>query len=244
MGVSRINEELLNAQRLIRVYTGQKELKLQLFGLHRTLEIRELGKASGHWIASNHSVVFGDVRFLTKAAQKIASRIRQFKPEILLTAESKSIFLTGKVAEELGLDSFEVCRKELKSYNKEPISTQINSTISMQERLILDKTSQKVLNAKRIGLIDDVVTTGGNLTGMSRLVNMIGGEVVAKACIWVEGLPLTKQAIEARKDLVFLSTLPEFFTAQRAVEIKNSFKLFTHKFSLSSRSINHSKNLV
>ncbi len=216
------SNEIENFENLARPFRGQKTFTVRLFGLQRKLELRELYNDRGHWIASNHPLIFGDLEFVSRAAREISARTRKFHPEIVLTAEAKSIFLAGKTAEYLGLTHFEVARKSLKSYNKSPISTEIKSTISRKERLFLDISSQKSLRGKDVMIIDDVVTTGGNILGLERLAKKCGAIVVAKACIWIEGYPASSPAFEARKGLIYLSTLPEFFLPQRLRKIRES----------------------
>lgn len=219
--IPEIDPELLDEASLLRAHTGQRIFKASVAGIERDLPLREIDK--GHWIASNHSVILGDVKFLKEAAKDISSRIIFARPEVILTAESKSLFFAGKITEELGLERFEVCRKSPKSYNKNPMAVDIKSTISGQERLILDGSSCEYIKGKRVALVDDVVTTGGNMQGMSKLVEMVSAEVVVKACIWVEGLPLSEEALLARRSLAYLATLPEFYTASKVEEIRALF---------------------
>ena len=168
----------------------------------------------------------GDIEFLRIAAHKIAKKVRAMNPEIVLTAESKSIYFAGKVAEELGLEKFEVCRKSVKSYNLDPISVRISSTISGDERLILDRTSVELIRGKRVLLVDDVVTTGGNIAGMEKLAEKAKGRVAGKASIWVEGVPMSQQAIRARTNLIYLLTLPEFFEEKKLQAVQRNFARF------------------
>ena len=217
-----IDSELIDEANLLRPVLSQRTLTTEVLGMKRFLSLRELEK--GHWIASNHSIVFGDVKFLKEAAKEIASRIIFARPEIILTPESKSIYLAGKISEELGLERFEVCRKSTKPYNKDPVSITIQSTISGEENLVIDSSSLENLNGKRIALIDDVVTTGGNMLGMQKLVELVHASVVVKACIWVEGLPFSQYALRARRDLIYLSTLPEFFDSKQIEVARAKFR--------------------
>ena len=223
MTVSQIPNELL-AERLLRPIPSSLSYSVKLDELHRRLELREIER--GHFIASNHSIILGDVLFLEKAAEEIAKIVRHKDPEIVLTAESKSIYFAGKLAEALGLERFEVCRKSVKSYNLSPISVRISSTISGHEMLILDRSSKNSLKGKRVALVDDVVTTGGNMYGMEELVELSGGTVASKACIWVEGVPMNQRALRARKELVYLLTLPEFFEQKKLKLARRKFAEF------------------
>ena len=228
--ISSIPEELLNFNDLVGIYSRQSEIKINLLGETRRLEVRPIGSKNSnnqHWICSNHSVIFGDVRLLKRAAREIANRVRPFHPEILLTAESKGILLTGLVAEVLELDSIEVCRKDIKAYNRDVLSVEIDSTISGRERLILDHSSIQNLKGKRIGIVDDVVATGANIIGMNKLALLAGGKPVVNACIWVEGVPRAKDALMIRRDLIYLALLPEFFSKYQLKNVEKRFALLT-----------------
>ena len=38
------------------------------------------------------------------------------------------------------------------------------------------------------------------MTGMEKLAGLVGGTVVSKSCIWVEGVPFTEEALGGEKE--------------------------------------------
>jgi adenine phosphoribosyltransferase len=69
--------------------------------------------------------------------------------------------------------------------------------------LIFVKEDVERVRNKRVCIIDDVVSTGGTITALERLVKKSGGEVVCKAAIWIEGPWYTGE-------LLYLDELPVF----------------------------------
>ena len=59
-----------------------------------------------------------------------------------------------------------------------------------------------LLKGKKIGIVDDVVSTGESLAGLEKLVKEAGGIVTKKAFVLAEG-----KAAE-REDIVYLATIP------------------------------------
>jgi adenine phosphoribosyltransferase len=89
----------------------------------------------------------------------------------------------------------------------------------------LDSSSIARIRRKKVALIDDVVTTGGNMRGLERLVKMSNGEICARACIWIEGFSLSQEARKTRKGLIYLDTLPEFFTKERLAGLEAKYRV-------------------
>ena len=62
--------------------------------------------------------------------------------------------------------------------------------------------------------------------GMEELVELSGGMVASKSCIWVEGVRMNQRALRARKDLVYLLTLPEFLDQKKLKLARRRFAEF------------------
>lgn len=186
-------------------YEGQKFYEISICGLKRKLPVRKVDE--GVWIASNHELVLGsDPEFTEKVGREMARKIEESEkdPEVLLTAESKSLPLTYEVARNLGHDAVAVSRKSRKAYMANLVRINVKSiTTSSQQKLVLDQENKESIEGKRICLIDDVVSTGGTMKSLQKLAEKAGAKVVCRAAVWLEGK-------EYQGDLIHLGELPVF----------------------------------
>lgn len=135
--------------------------------------------------------------------KQLAARVKDKKPEVLITAESKGLQLTHVVARELGHAMYAVARKSVKLYMQDGISSTVKSiTTGGEQTLYLSAHDAELLKGKRVGIVDDVISTGGSLKGLEALVEKAGGEIVVKAAVLAEG------DAARRHDIAFLETIP------------------------------------
>lgn len=124
--------------------------------------------------------------------------------DVLITAESKGLQLTHVIARELGQRYYAVARKSKKLYMQDGISVEYGSSITTGKAqcLYLSKHDVELLKGKRVGIVDDVVSTGESLKGLDELVEKAGGKIVKQAFVLAEG-----DAAD-RKDIVYLAKIP------------------------------------
>lgn len=124
--------------------------------------------------------------------------------DVLITAESKGLQLTHVMARELGHHYYAVARKSKKLYMQDGIEVAIKSSITtgQVQKLYLSKFDVDLLKGKRVGIVDDVVSTGNSLEGLEELVAIAGGTVACKAFVLAEG------AAAEREDIVYLGVIP------------------------------------
>lgn len=124
--------------------------------------------------------------------------------DVLITAESKGLQLTHVCARELGQRYYAVARKSKKLYMQDGISVEYGSSITTgkPQHLYLSKHDVDLLKGKKVGIVDDVVSTGESLLGLESLVTKAGGIIVKKAFVLAEG-----KAAD-RKDIVYLEKIP------------------------------------
>ncbi len=123
--------------------------------------------------------------------------------EVVITAESKGLQLAHVVARELGQEFYAVARKSKKLYMKDGISVSVKSITTAEEQtLYLSLHDAELIKGKRVAIVDDVISTGGSLTGLERLVNDAGGEVYARAFVLAEGDSAD------RTDIKYLARIP------------------------------------
>ena len=124
--------------------------------------------------------------------------------DVLITAESKGLQLTHVTARELGMPFYAVARKSKKLYMQDGIDVAYGSSITTgkEQRLYLSKHDMELINGKKVGIVDDVVSTGASLLGLEDLVIKAGGEIYKKGFVLAEGDAAN------RPDVVYLATIP------------------------------------
>ena len=146
----------------------------------------------------------GDQEMTEHCGKKLAKLVADC--DVLITAESKGLQLTHCVARELGHRFYAVARKSKKLYMQDGISITIESSITTgaEQKLYLSKHDADLLKGKKVGIVDDVVSTGASLKGLELLVEKAGGIIHKKAFV------LAEDAAADRKDVVYLATIPLF----------------------------------
>lgn len=123
--------------------------------------------------------------------------------DIILTAESKGLQLAHVIARELNHDFYAVCRKSKKLYMKDGIETSVKSiTTGDVQKLYLSKHDVDLIKGKKVGIVDDVISTGGSLKAMEDIVNKAGGIVYKKAFVLAEG------DASKMENIIYLGTIP------------------------------------
>ena len=124
--------------------------------------------------------------------------------EVLITAESKGLQLTHVCARELNQHYYAVARKSKKLYMQDGIEVNIESSITTgkEQKLYLSKHDVDLIKGKKVGIVDDVISTGASLIGLEALVKKAGGIIHKKAFVLAEG-----DAAD-RKDIVYLDKIP------------------------------------
>ena len=77
-------------------------------------------------------------------------------------------------------------------------------TTAREQKLYLDGNDAKMMQGKRILIVDDVISTGESLTALETLVEKAGGIIVGKMAVLAEG-----DACD-RDDIIYLEKLPLF----------------------------------
>ncbi len=146
----------------------------------------------------------GDSELTEHCAKELAKHLTDC--EVLITAESKGLQLTHCVARELGQRYYAVARKSKKLYMQDGIEVEIQSSITtgQVQKLYLSKHDVDLIKGKKVGIVDDVVSTGASLIGLEDIVKKAGGIIHKKAFVLAEA-----DAAE-RKDVIFLGSIPLF----------------------------------
>ncbi len=144
----------------------------------------------------------GNVEMTEHCGRELAKMVSDC--DVLFTAESKGLQLTHVIARELGHKFYAVARKSKKLYMQDGLEVVINSSITTgkEQKLYISKHDAELMRGKKVGIIDDVVSTGNSLVGLEKLVEMSGGTICKKAFALAEG-----EAI-GRSDICYLGIIP------------------------------------
>jgi adenine phosphoribosyltransferase len=163
----------------VELYRGQESHKVCVAGIIRYLPLVQVDE--GLWIASNGGIIFGDIEFISAAARAIVERLKPLKPDIIVTPEAKAIAFAYEVAKSLGHKRLVVARKSIKAYMKDYLVEEVKS-ITTRERQIMILTKEDVgeVSGKRVCILDDVVSTGGTINALEKLVKRAGEDRYAR----------------------------------------------------------------
>lgn len=167
-------------------------------------------------------VMLGDVELIERCAALLSEKMAPGF-DVIAVPEAKAIPLAHAIARILGGESYQmpycVIRKSKKAYFRDEISVPVKSiTTESEQRLFLDANGRKLLNGKKVCLIDDVVSTGGTFSACAELIKMSGGTLHQCAVVLVEGaIPPERLNSFAEKPFVYLGAIPVWGTAEKAI---------------------------
>ena len=159
-------------------------------------------------LPSGSSIAFfnlhGDSALTEHCGKELAKELADC--DVLITAESKGLQLTHCVARELGQRYYAVARKTKKLYMQDGIEIVIESSITTgkEQKMYLSKHDVDLLKGKKVGIVDDVVSTGASLHGLEALVEKAGGIIHKKAFV------LAEADAADRPDVIYLAKIPLF----------------------------------
>ena len=146
----------------------------------------------------------GDSALTEHCAKKLASRLSDC--DVLLTAESKGLQLTHCVARELGMRYYAVARKSKKLYMQDGIELTYSPSITTgtEQTFYLSKHDADLIKGKKVGIVDDVISTGASLEGLELLAQKAGAIIQKRAFV------LAEADAKDREGVTYLATIPLF----------------------------------
>lgn len=156
-------------------------------------------------VSDTLSIAFFNLHGAQELTEHCAKYLAEFLTdcEVIITAESKGLQLAHCVARNLGQPYYAVARKSKKLYMQDGIMASINSiTTKDTQTLYLSSHDTQLLKGKKTAIVDDVISTGGSLAGLEKLVVAAGGIITKKAFVLAEG------DAKYRKDIVYLAEIP------------------------------------
>ena len=143
--------------------------------------------------------LLGDTALTEAAAEELVKRLPH-GVQTLVTPEVKAVPLAHAMSVRSGLP-YVVARKTEKPYMVGSVKKSVVSiTTGKPQDLVIDGSDLHKLDGRKVAIVDDVVSTGGTLTGLVELLNEVGAEVVATLVVFTEG--------EEREDVIALGHLP------------------------------------
>ena len=173
--------------------------RMNVAGLDRDLPICPLNDK----LSIAGVVIFGDQELTVACARELLKKAPEY--DYIITAEAKGIPLAHEMARQAGDAKYILARKGPKLYMRDIFSVSVNSiTTAKEQKLYLDGADAKLMEGKRILIVDDVISTGESLKALEALVEKAGGIICGRMAILAEG-----DAI-GREDLTYLEPLPLF----------------------------------
>lgn len=178
----------------------QKTFSVNLDGFKADLPILKLPSGIGIAFFNLH----GNVEMTEHCGKALAKSLSDC--EVLLTAESKGLQLTHVISRELNQKFYAVARKSKKLYMQDGICVEIDASITTGEsqRMYLSKHDADLLKGKKVGIVDDVVSTGASLSGLRNLVEKAGGIIHKQAFC------LAEDTADQMENIIFLDKIPLF----------------------------------
>jgi adenine/guanine phosphoribosyltransferase-like PRPP-binding protein len=178
---------------------GSQHLSLPLMPISEELAIALL-------ITVDHGV-----EFARQAGAEIAEQLAPYNVDVVVSVATMGIPIAIEVSRALGLDDYVILQKTPKIHLSDAIAEEVRSiTTSATQRLLFDRERISAVQGQRVGLVDDVVSTGASLQAALRLLRRVGGEPVAIGTLLTEA-GAWRNALGADADLVHpLGAIPLF----------------------------------
>ncbi len=131
--------------------------------------------------------ILGDTELVQAVSKALASKLRDYQFDLIVTAEAKAIPLAYGLAVEMGLP-YIVLRKTYKPYMGDALRSEtLSITTGEPQTLYLDEKDRKLIQGKRVAIVDDVISTGSTLQGMRLILEKAGATIAVEAAIFTEG---------------------------------------------------------
>ena len=133
-------------------------------------------------------VMLGDTDLIEKCADALFYQLdtRKLDIDIIVVPEAKGIALAHCISNHMSVD-YVVARKGVKGYMTDPMVEKVQSITTIgAQTLVLDKCDVEKLEGKNVCIVDDVVSTGGSIVGLQKILEKINCTVVCKATVLLE----------------------------------------------------------
>lgn len=146
--------------------------------------------------------LLGDTELVEIVAKKLLDKIKHIEFDYFVGPEVKVVPLLYELTKLTKRTRYVVCRKNIHGYMVSPIKT------NLKNYFVINGVDAKILEGKKVIIVDDVVTTGSTFYAIEKLMEMINVKVVTKIAVFKQGDNLHIR----NKDTIFVSSLPTFTT--------------------------------
>ena len=163
-------------ERSYRTRVGSQEIELPLVEVAPGLSIALL-------ISVDHGIAFSE-----RAGAELADLMRSYDVEIVASVATMGIPLAIEVTRALGLDDYAILHKTQKIHLSDAVAEPVRSiTTAADQRLLFDRRRIEAIRGRRVGIVDDVISTGGSSRAALNLVRRVGGTPVVFGALLTEG---------------------------------------------------------
>ena len=135
------------------------------------------------------------VNFMAQAGKELAELLRPFDIDIVATVATMGIPVAIEVTRHLGLDQYVILHKTPKIHLSDAVTESVHSiTTDVDQCLLFDRARIHDVAAKRVAIVDDVISTGASTGAALRLLRGVGadivviGTLVTEASLWRSAL--------------------------------------------------------
>lgn len=127
------------------------------------------------------------LRFSERAGAELADLMRPYEVEIVVSVATMGIPLAIEVSRALGLDDYAILHKTPKIHLTDAVAEPVRSiTTAAGQRLLFDRARIHAVSGKRVGIVDDVISTGASSRAALNLVRRIGGDPIVFGALLTE----------------------------------------------------------
>ncbi len=163
-------------ERSYRTKVGSQEIELPLVQVAPGISIALL-------ISVDHGIGFSE-----RAGAELADLMRPYGVEIVASVATMGIPLAIEVTRALGLDDYAILHKTQKIHLSDAVAEPVRSiTTAADQRLLFDRRRIEAIRGRRVGIVDDVISTGGSSRAALNLVRRVGGTPVVFGALLTEG---------------------------------------------------------
>jgi adenine phosphoribosyltransferase len=182
-----------------RATVGSQEIDLPLIPITEDLAIALL-------ISVDHGV-----RFVERAGAELAEQLVPYELDLVVSVATMGIPLAIEVTRALGLDDYLILQKTPKLHLRDAISEPVRSiTTGAQQRLLFDAARVEAVQGRRVGLVDDVISTGASVRAALNLLHRVGAEPVAIGTLLTEAATWRRELGETADLVHALGAIPVF----------------------------------